>query len=781
MSGRRLALVAYYFPPIGGAGTQRAAKLCRYLGSHGWCPTVLSLSPGADARMRGSSSQHLDQRLADELPQGLPIVRIDQAEPLRWLDEAAEHLQGLVERRAVDALLVTMSPFWLCGLVDRFADRLPVVVDLRDPWALDGVPTYRHWFQWRADLKRMARTLSRAHQVVMNTPEARSAVLKAFPRLDPARVHAIPNGFDPADFEHARPAPRPPGVRFLLVHTGTFLTRQALPPRGPVGRLKAMLRYRPEPIRPIGRSVGPILEAIDRLRRESPGLMEGFRFMHVGTLDPATRTWIDRSPARDLVQAEGYLPHDASVSTLLGADALFLHLHGLPPGAPGQDRAGQDLRISGQRPADPGCPSRGGCPGPAGLQGAMRAGRPVRPGEHRRRVADAHRARAGRRGAAAVGRGPAGLRSAGDRPPIRLGARRVPDRPEGSWQPSEPVADGRRQPRLTGQRRCLVAGAAVSLLLGQIAGHTTEWANQTSVHPVGLTVLGVLSALIFVLPRRWSLLPLLVLACFVPAGQRIVIASLDFSFLRIMVIAYWIRILAFQDFKGLRPIALDYAVLAWVLVGSFVYILQWAELSAVTNRAGYIYESLGLYTTFRCLLRSWADVERAILDPGVGVLAGDGVLHPRADDRQEPVLGHGRCAGDHPGPRGSASCPGRLQPPDHGRLLLCDRAGAVLGPVHGPPEASAGSAWLHRRRDDRRHVRLEHPAAGGALRRCGDGLRLDPWASGPFPLRPGRHAGGAALCHGGAGVALDRQSKRRRRLDRLASVPSHRQDHRPLR
>jgi len=152
----------------------------------------------------------------------------------------------------------------------------------------------------------------------------------------------------------------------------------------------------------------------------------------------------------------------------------------------------------------------------------------------------------------------------------------------------------------------------LTTLLGQIAGDNIEWANQTSVHPVGLAVLLVLSVMVFVLPRAWSLAPLLVLACFVPAGQRIVLLSMDFSFLRLLVIAYWIRILTFQDYKGLRLTSLDWCVVAWILVGSLVYVVQWSSVAAMTNRAGYIYESLGVYVTFRCLLRSWRDVERAI-------------------------------------------------------------------------------------------------------------------------------------------------------------------------
>jgi len=333
VSSKRVAIVAYYFPPIGGAGTQRAAKLCRYLGEFGWTPTVACADPSGDGSNRGVAARHLDQNMtSSDIPTDLEVHRIDADDQEVWIDRAREHLKALIRDSRLDAILVTMSPFWLGEIVRECGPRLPVVADLRDPWALDGVPTYRHWFQWKRDLRAMGQTLSAASHVVMNTPEARAVALKTFGNLDPERVHAIPNGFDRADFEHAKPIPRPEGTRFALVHTGTFLTKQAVRRTGLAARLKQRFHYRPEPIRPIGRSVGPVLEAIDLVRREKPALMEGFRFVHVGNLDQATKSWIDASPSRDLVESAGYLPHDESVGRLLGADALFLHLHGLPPG-----------------------------------------------------------------------------------------------------------------------------------------------------------------------------------------------------------------------------------------------------------------------------------------------------------------------------------------------------------------------------------------------------------------------------------------------------------------
>ena len=35
---RRVLMIAFYFPPDGGGGTQRTLKFCRYLPSFGWSP-----------------------------------------------------------------------------------------------------------------------------------------------------------------------------------------------------------------------------------------------------------------------------------------------------------------------------------------------------------------------------------------------------------------------------------------------------------------------------------------------------------------------------------------------------------------------------------------------------------------------------------------------------------------------------------------------------------------------------------------------------------------------
>lgn len=111
MSGGRVAIVAYYFPPIGGAGTQRAAKLCRYLGEFGWTPTVVCAAPSGDGAKRGVSASHLDDRMGADLPADLVVRRLEAEDPGDWLEQAEAHLAQLVDRGEIDAVLVTMSPF----------------------------------------------------------------------------------------------------------------------------------------------------------------------------------------------------------------------------------------------------------------------------------------------------------------------------------------------------------------------------------------------------------------------------------------------------------------------------------------------------------------------------------------------------------------------------------------------------------------------------------------------------------------------------------------------
>ncbi|MEM1209155.1 MAG: glycosyltransferase [Planctomycetota bacterium] len=343
---RRVLMIAFYFPPDGGGGTQRTLKFCRYLPSFGWSPVVLA-PPPRDANSQWTPRD--DSLLAEvgpdlhveRVPIGAPptgwaagLTRIDEAHD--WLEPAADAAEELVDRLRCDAVVVSLGPFDLGYLGRRLADRLdvPVVLDLRDPWALDGARVHPSKRAWRAHRDAMGAACAAVDAVIANTPGARAAIESVFPTLANAtRLDTITNGFDPADFAD-RPVAAPPAedAPLTLVHAGTFHARQGAGQRGLKGLLRSFVRYQPEPADLSGRTPLHLLDAIERLRSQGHPLGRRVRLVQLGVVDGALRRLVEGHPAGDAVDLVGYVDHAEATRRVSRADALFLPLHGLPPG-----------------------------------------------------------------------------------------------------------------------------------------------------------------------------------------------------------------------------------------------------------------------------------------------------------------------------------------------------------------------------------------------------------------------------------------------------------------
>ena len=130
--------VAYYFPPIGGAGVQRALALTCYLPGDSLVPTVLTGPPTMTDRWGPS-----DESLSGSVPGRVPVHRVPPPVPApsgRWRSRMERWLLlpkpfsswwvpevvALGERVATTERLVvaTMSPFESGEAARRLAERL---------------------------------------------------------------------------------------------------------------------------------------------------------------------------------------------------------------------------------------------------------------------------------------------------------------------------------------------------------------------------------------------------------------------------------------------------------------------------------------------------------------------------------------------------------------------------------------------------------------------------------------------------------------------------------
>jgi glycosyltransferase involved in cell wall biosynthesis len=332
---KHLLFIAYYFPPNGGGGTQRASKLCKYLARQGWEVSVVTRPAFSEA---GAWDPPDETLMSDVTSNRISIRRTrtygTRSLPSAWADECLGEVRSILGEREVNVVCITMSPFDLSAImVDIQTDYdIPVVLDLRDPWALDGWQVYRHvWAAWE-DRRRMKRSILLANGVVINTPEALQAIRKAVPGLSEARSVAIPNGFDAEDFDANPLPPMDAAAGFTLVHTGSLHDYVLSTPKTVRGTLGAALRYRPERIQPGGRTAKYLAKALRSLKSKDPKLYAQLQVVLVGRCDDHTRRSIKAEGVQDKVKITGYVSHSESIAWLKRADALFLPLHGLPPG-----------------------------------------------------------------------------------------------------------------------------------------------------------------------------------------------------------------------------------------------------------------------------------------------------------------------------------------------------------------------------------------------------------------------------------------------------------------
>jgi glycosyltransferase involved in cell wall biosynthesis len=272
----RALIVSYSFPPVGGAGVQRAVKLAKYLPCHGVRPSVLTVSnpsvPVRDesllrdvapelevARTRTLEPGYAAKQAAWTAQSGAPSLRskvVKRASALArhvlfpdpqvlWQPTAQAALAARIAATRDDVMLVTAPPFsqFLLAPLAR-ACGLGVVLDYRDEWSTQrAVYEMGRSYAGRALGPSLEAALLRtAHAVVTATEEFRESLLDRFGFLDSARVFAVPNGYDPEDFTSDLPKPR--SDRFVLTYAGTVFALTSA--RGLLGALRRLHAKNPE-------------------------------------------------------------------------------------------------------------------------------------------------------------------------------------------------------------------------------------------------------------------------------------------------------------------------------------------------------------------------------------------------------------------------------------------------------------------------------------------------------------------------------------------------------
>ncbi len=333
MGRKRVLIIAYYFPPSGGSGVQRALKFVKYLPAFGWQPTVLTLDP------EQAAYPDLDPGMMADVPEDVEVIRTGSWDPYQiyaglsrkskkdavsvgflsdapitfrekvarwvranvfipdarvgWYFYALKKAKQLVEDDKVDVVFTTGPPH-STHLIGRTLKRkfdIPWVADFRDPWSdidfLEELPMSKWSRRLNASLEQSV--LDEASTVLTISP----AMQRTYSKKTQTRCKTIYNGFDEEDFE----AP-------VAVETDQFYISH-------VGNMNAARNP----------------EVLWRVLSNNPDAFPRLRIKLVGNIDGQVMQALEKAKLMQKVERIEYCPHSEAVKQMKESALLLLPIN----------------------------------------------------------------------------------------------------------------------------------------------------------------------------------------------------------------------------------------------------------------------------------------------------------------------------------------------------------------------------------------------------------------------------------------------------------------------
>ncbi|MCS6987994.1 MAG: glycosyltransferase [Chloroherpetonaceae bacterium] len=327
---KKVLVIAYYFPPMGLSGVQRALKFVKYLPEFGWKPIVLTIAPTAYYAYDETLLNELDMSVVEvhrsatrdvtrvaanfsksrqlNLPKA-PLRRLMSAisqtffvpdNKIGWKKSALAKASEIIEKQGdIELVFSTAPPFTshLIALELRKKYQLPVVADFRDPWVENplhfyATPLHRRWHQHLEE-----KVLLGADKIVAVNRLLKEQFLRAYRgKLAHRDIVIIPHGYDPKDFE-GLPKTRVNTGKFRLLYSGTLHSSE--------------------------RSPKPFFLGLKKAIEKNPNLRERVEARFVG-LFPSEYLKLAASLGLDgIVQVAGYKSHRETIAENFQADVLW--------------------------------------------------------------------------------------------------------------------------------------------------------------------------------------------------------------------------------------------------------------------------------------------------------------------------------------------------------------------------------------------------------------------------------------------------------------------------
>ena len=142
--------------------------------------------------------------------------------------------------------------------------------------------------------------------------------------------------------------------------------------------------------------------------------------------------------------------------------------------------------------------------------------------------------------------------------------------------------------------------------------------NASIIHPIVLIAMILSIILILVLPRKYIVIPLLLMIFLAPWGQQIYVAGVHLFVPRILILVALARVSFLNPNSpksrfagGLNPV--DTVFILWVIVRAITFIIVFrGDSGAIIYQGGFVWDVLGGYILLRTLIQTEDDIVRVV-------------------------------------------------------------------------------------------------------------------------------------------------------------------------
>ncbi|MGG4400552.1 methyltransferase domain-containing protein [Paenibacillus amylolyticus] len=258
---KKVLIIAYIFPPLGGSGVQRTLKFVKYLRDFGWEPVVLTVGE--------TQSNLMDYSLEEEIPSEIEIIRISEKvdvdlefmnrlvgiyqtvvsndevmtkyvgalnsnpeliskygllpdQAIVFAKEAFDKIGDLIDFNEIDLIYSTSGPYsdHILGYLLQVEYEKKWVVDFRDEWTNNPYIEYNQGDLIYTIFREMEKNILQSSDRVLSiTSHAKSNYVNDF-GINEQKIITITNGYDEEDFENLYNENVDSKKKFTIMHNG---------------------------------------------------------------------------------------------------------------------------------------------------------------------------------------------------------------------------------------------------------------------------------------------------------------------------------------------------------------------------------------------------------------------------------------------------------------------------------------------------------------------------------------------------------------------------------